>query len=281
MGNVIADITMSLDGFVTGPDDRPGRGLGERGECLHNWVMGGPWRYDDQVRRFAPAEVDRKVLDQAMGSIGAGIIGRRMFDVTGGWGGNPPGGPHARYFVLTHAVPPEWAGRQSPFTFVTDSIRGALAQARAVAGDKDVGIGGGANVIQQYLAAGLVDDLRLHVAPVLLGAGKRLFDNLGDQAIELERTSVIESPYVPPTCSSPSAADRLHPPLQDRDSHRTTPSIHRALHEPPGRLPAQARSRCRLSTSGHSGRLRLPGRGFYSVGHAGRWVAEAGGREAE
>ena len=195
MGNVIADITMSLDGFITGSDDRPGRGLGERGECLHNWVMGGPWRYDDEGRRFAPAEVDRKVLDQAMGSIGAGIIGRRMFDVTGGWGGNPPGGPHARYFVLTHAVPPEWAGRQSPFTFVTDGIRGALARARAVAGDKDVGIGGGANVIQQYLAAGLVDGLRLHVAPVLLGAGKRLFGNLGDQAIQLERTGVIESPY--------------------------------------------------------------------------------------
>ena len=280
MGKVIADITMSLDGFVTGPDDRPGRGLGERGECLHNWVMGGPWRYDDQVRRFAPAEVDRKVLDQAMGSIGAGIIGRRMFDVTGGWGGNPPGGPHARYFVLTHAVPPEWAGRQSQFTFVTDGIRGALAQARAVAGDKDVGIGGGANVIQQYLAAGLVDDLRLHVAPVLLGAGKRLFDNLGDQAIELNAPA-SSSRLMPPTCSSPSAADRLHPPLQDRDSHRTAPSIHRALREPPGRLPAQARSRCRLSTSGHSVRLRLSGRGFCIVGHAGRWVAEAGGWEAE
>ena len=108
--------------------------------------------------------------------------------------GNPPGGPHARYFVLTHTVPPGWAGRQSPFTFVTDGIRGALARARAVAGDKDAGIGGGASVIQQYLAAGLAGALRLHVAPVLPGAGKPLFGNLGDQAIELERTGVIESP---------------------------------------------------------------------------------------
>lgn len=195
MGKLVADITMSLDGFITGPDDGPGRGLGERGEQLHNWVMGHPWRYDDEGRRFAPLDVDRDVLAEAMGSTGAGIIGRRMFDVAGGWGGDPPGGRDARYFVLTHSVPPEWARPDSPFTFVTDGIESALEQARAVAGDKDVGIGGGANVIQQYLAAGLVDELRLHLAPVLLGAGKRLFDHLGDQPIELERTGVIESVY--------------------------------------------------------------------------------------
>jgi dihydrofolate reductase len=195
MGKVVADITMSLDGFITGPGDAPGRGLGEGGESLHNWVMGGPWRYDDEHRRFAPLEADLKVLREAMGSIGAGIIGRRMFDVTGGWGGNPPGGEDARYFVLTHTVPQEWAGPGSPFTFVTSGIEDALAQARSVAGTKDVGIGGGANIIQQYLAAGLVDELRLHLAPVLLGAGRRLFENLGGQTIELERTRVIESPY--------------------------------------------------------------------------------------
>jgi dihydrofolate reductase len=195
MGKLVADITMSLDGFITGPDDAPGRGLGERGEVLHNWVMGGPWRYDDGGRRFAPLDVDRGVLQQAMGSIGAGIIGRRMFDVTGAWGGNPPGGKDAKYFVLTHSAPQEWVRPDSPFTFVTDGIQSALARARAAAGDKDVGIGGGANVIQQYLAAGLVDELRLHVAPVLLGTGKRLFDHLGNQTIELERTGVIESPY--------------------------------------------------------------------------------------
>src|ERR1700677_1532792 len=96
MGKVVADITMSLDGFITGPDDAPGRGLGEGGECLHNWVMGRPWRYDDEGRRFDPLDVDRKVLWEAMGSTGAGIIGRRMFDITGGWGGNPPGGAGAR-----------------------------------------------------------------------------------------------------------------------------------------------------------------------------------------
>lgn len=114
MGKLVADITMSLDGFITGPDDAPGRGLGEGGEALHNWVMGGPWRYDDEARRFAPVDVDLGVLQEAMGSIGAGIIGRGMFDVTGGWGGNPPGGPDARYFVLTHSLPAEWADRKSP-----------------------------------------------------------------------------------------------------------------------------------------------------------------------
>ena len=97
--------------------------------------------------------------------------------------------------MLTHSAPQEWAGPDSPFTFVTDGIHSTLTQARAVAGDKEVGIGGGANVIQQYLAAGLVDEIRLHIAPVMLGAGKRLFDHLGDQTIELERTGVIESPY--------------------------------------------------------------------------------------
>ena len=195
MGKVVADITMSLDGFVTGPGDGPGRGLGERGECLHNWVMGRPWHYQDEGPRFAPLDADRKVLEEALGSVGAGIIGRRMFDVTGGWGGDPPGGKNARYFVLTHSVPEQWVSPDSPFSFVTDGIESALTQAHAVAGDKDITIGGGANVIQQYLAARLVNELRLHVAPVLLGAGKRLFDHLGNRAIELERTGIIESPY--------------------------------------------------------------------------------------
>jgi dihydrofolate reductase len=194
MTRLVADITMSLDGFVTGPNDAPGCGLGERGEVLHNWVMGGPWSYAGE-HPFHPLDVDRDVLMSAVSSIGAGIIGRRMFDITGGWGGSPPGGKDARYFVLRHSVPEEWVRPDSPFTFVTDGIESALAQARTVAGDKDVGIGGGANVIQQYLAAGLLDELRLHVAPVLLGSGRRLFDHPGGQTIELERTGVVESPY--------------------------------------------------------------------------------------
>ena len=198
MGKVIADISVSLDGFVTGPDDEPGRGLGRGGEGLHNWVMGRPWRYDDGGSRFEPVDVDRKVLEHAM-SGGASIIGRRMFDITGGWGGQPPGAPQLSYFVLTHEAPAQWLTPDSPFTFVTDGIESALAQARAAAGERDVAIGGGANVIQQYLAAGLVDELRLHVAPMLLGAGRRLFGHLGSQVsdgpIELEQAGVVESPF--------------------------------------------------------------------------------------
>jgi dihydrofolate reductase len=194
MGRVIAGITMSLDGFITGPNDGPGRGLGDRGECLHNWVMGGPWSYDGE-HPFAPLDVDRQVLVEATSSIGAGIIGRRMFDITDGWGGNPPGGPGARYFVVTHRVPEKWANIESPFTFVTDGIDSALEQARAAAAGKDVAIGGGANVIQQYLVAGLIDELQLHLAPVLLGTGKRLFDHLGDRTIELTRARIVESPH--------------------------------------------------------------------------------------
>lgn len=165
MGKLVADITMSLDGFITGPDDAPGRGLGEHGEALHNWVMGGPWRYDADVRCHRG-------------------LGRQP-----SW---RPGRPVLRADSLGTR---EWADRRSPFIFVTDGIDSALAQAQAVAGDKDVGIGGGANVIQQYLAAGLVDELRLHLAPVLLGTGKRLFDHLGNQTIELQQTRVVESPY--------------------------------------------------------------------------------------
>src|ERR1700761_1687546 len=197
MGKVIADISMSLDGYGTGPDDRPGQGLGAGGEILHYWVMGRPWRYDDEGRRFEPVGVDRKVLSDALEG-GASIIGRGMFEAAGAWGGQPPGGGQIGFFVLTHQAPAEWTGPGSPFTFVTDGIESALAQAQAVAGDRDVNLGGGASIIRQYLAAGLVDDLRIHVAPVLLGAGKRLFGEPGDLGagqIELQRTSVIESPY--------------------------------------------------------------------------------------
>jgi dihydrofolate reductase len=193
MGKVVADITMSLDGYVTGPNDGPGRGLGERGECLHNWVIGRPWTYEEEGRGFDPLEVDRAVLEEAISSAGAAIIGRRTFDVTDGWGGNPPG--DAKYFVLTHSAPDKWAGANSLFTFVTDGINSALAKARQVAGDADVVIGGGANAIQQYFAADLVDELRLHVAPVLLGEGKRLFDHIGSRTVQLERTRVVESPH--------------------------------------------------------------------------------------
>jgi dihydrofolate reductase len=194
MQKVIADISISLDGFITGPNDGPEKGLGDNGEVLHYWVMGHPWHYDDKDRQFTPLEIDQKVLAQSA-SIGAGIIGRNMLDATNGWGGNPPGGKDANYFVLAHEIPEQWSAPDSPFKFVTDGIESALEQAKAAADNKDVGIGGGANVIQQYLAAGLIDELRLHIAPVLLCRGKCLFDHIGNHTIKLERISIVESPY--------------------------------------------------------------------------------------
>jgi dihydrofolate reductase len=186
VGEVLFTISMSLDGYIAAPDDKPSQGLGKGGEILHDWAHGGEWG------RFSPTGVDREVLNEMVADRGAGIVGRRMFDIAGAWGGNP-GGPA---FVLTHEPPEEWTKPDSPFTFVTDGVESALKQARAVANGKDIVIGGGASVAQQFLRAGLVDVVQIHLVPVLLGGGIRLFEHLGDEQIKLERLRVIESPYV-------------------------------------------------------------------------------------
>src|SRR3954463_2387717 len=146
MGKVIASITVSVDGFVTGPDDGPGCGLGKGGERLHYWVMGGPWSYDGG-HDFAMKGPDKEFFDELTASFGAGIVGRGMYDASGAWGGtNPFPGP---LFVLTHRTadqPPAESG----FTFVS-GLDDALAQATKTAGDKDVAIGGGADLIRQAL----------------------------------------------------------------------------------------------------------------------------------
>src|SRR5947208_6509601 len=176
MGRVIADNTISLDGVSAGPNDGPGCGLGEGGERLHYWVFGRKWTYaDDEARELDDASatgIDGELIAEMFGAAGAAIVGRRMFDAAGGWGyQNPFPFP---CFVLTRRIDDELLAKAPSFTFVGDGIESALAQAQAVAGEKDVTVGGGANVIQQYLRAGLVDQLRLHVAPVTLGAGTRL-----------------------------------------------------------------------------------------------------------
>jgi Dihydrofolate reductase len=191
MAKVVLDITMSLDGYVAGPDDVPGKGLGEGGERLHWWVFGGPWTYQDEERLGSATGVDREVLDEAFDAAGAVIVGRTMFDNSGRWGNaNPFGVP---VFVVTHRGSDDPGTGEQPFVFVTDGIESALARAKTAAGDKHVGIGGGANIAQQYLKAGLVDEVQLHVAPMLLGAGKRLFDGTG--RVGLVPTRVLESPY--------------------------------------------------------------------------------------
>jgi dihydrofolate reductase len=188
MGKVIASITTSVDGFITGPDDGPEYGLGKGGERLHYWVMGGPWTYDGG-HELAMHGADKDFYDDLVASFGAGIVGRGMYDAAGAWGGrNPFPGPLA---VLTHRTEDQ-PGAEAGFTFVS-GLDDALAYASDKAGGKDVVIGGGADVIRQALAAGRVDELALSTAPVILGAGKRLFEGF-DRDIDLEVIKAVSSP---------------------------------------------------------------------------------------
>jgi dihydrofolate reductase len=188
MSQVTLNITVSLDGFVTAPNDGPDRGLGDDGEVLHYWVFGGPWR-SGEAHDFVSTGVDKEVLDEALRGGGASVVGRRMYDVTNGWGGSSPFGP---CIVVTHRVA-EQPESASGFEFV-DGVEAAIERAREIAGDKDVVIHGGASIAQQALRAGLVDELHLHVAPVILGAGRTLFGQLG-RRLHLERTRIRESPF--------------------------------------------------------------------------------------
>ena len=189
MGKVIASITTSVDGYVTGPDDGPQYGLGKGGERLHYWVMGGPWTYDGG-HDFQMHGPDKEFYDELVSTISAGIVGRGMYDAAGAWGGtNPFPGP---LFVLTHRVEDQPAP-EAGFTFVS-GLDEALTQASAAAGDGDVSIGGGADVIRQALAAGRVDELVISTAPVILGAGKPLFAGF-DRDLALEPVKVYCSRY--------------------------------------------------------------------------------------
>jgi dihydrofolate reductase len=194
MGKVFVDITTSLDGFVAGPNDGPELPLGAGGERLHEWVYGlASWR---EPHGLEGGEVSRdsEILGEAFESMGAVVLGKRMFENADGWGDEPPF--HVPVFVLTHEAREPLVKGGTTFIFVTDGIESALEQAKAAAGDKDVSVAGGAKTIQQYLSAGLVDEMQIHVAPMLLGGGIRLFDDLGAQQLKLEKTRVVESPEV-------------------------------------------------------------------------------------
>jgi dihydrofolate reductase len=188
MTKVLAGITTSVDGYVTGPDDGPGQGLGVGGERLHSWVFGGPWTYAEGPRGEAAGE-DAAWLAEAMGRLGAVVAGRWTYEAAGHWGGaNPWGLP---LFIVTHR--PEEEPEGGAFTFV-DGVEEAVARAVEAAGDKDVHVMGGADVIRQALAAGLVEELTIIVAPVVLGGGKRLFDGF-TTPLELEHLGVRQSQY--------------------------------------------------------------------------------------
>ena len=183
MGKTVIDITMSLDGFIAAPGDVPDVPLGEGGLRLHDWLAG------DRT------EVESAMMAESSSGLGAIICGRRTYDNSEQWWGKGRGpAGDIPVFVVSHRVPPEGiGGEDSLFTFVDDGIESTLKQAKAAAGDGDVCIMGGADVPQQFLGAGLVDEVSIHLVPVLFGGGRRLFDNLGTGHRELRPVEVIES----------------------------------------------------------------------------------------
>src|SRR5262245_10050601 len=194
MGKVVFNMIVSLDGFVGGPNDGTDNGLGDGGDALFTWYFGGdteiPISDGNLVLKVSSQSAD--LLKQAIATYGAGVWGRRTFDIAHAWGGHPPGTPA---FIVTHNVPQEWVKEGSPFIFVTDGVESAIQQAKQAAGDKDVVLCT-ASILQQALKAKLVDEIYVDVAPLLLGAGVRLFDNMGAVPIELEYIHAIDAPGV-------------------------------------------------------------------------------------
>jgi dihydrofolate reductase len=191
MGKVIFENSMSLDGFVAGPNDGPENGLGDGGQALFAWYSNGdtalPLPGTDMV--FKVSRASAKLLQEEWGKLGAMVAGRRMFDIAQAWGGSPPGGGPC--FIMTHHPPQEWVKEGSPFIFVTDGIESAVRQAKQAAGNKNVSVSS-ASIMQQCLKAGLLDEINIDLAPVLLGGGVRLFDNLGHVPIDLEIMGVAQ-----------------------------------------------------------------------------------------
>jgi dihydrofolate reductase len=204
VGKVVAEISISLDGFVAGPNPTLENPLGEGGELLHEWLV--------QLAAFRRAHgmeggeegPESKLVEESLPASGTVVMGRKMFsggegswdgdpNPRGWWGDDPPF--HVPVFVVTHharePVPMEGG---TTFTFVTEGVEAAVEQARDAADEKQVHVSGGGNVVQQALSAGLVDELQLHVAPVLLGGGTRLFDDPSNRGVALERTRVLEGP---------------------------------------------------------------------------------------
>jgi dihydrofolate reductase len=206
MSKLRCHISISADGFVAGPNQSEENPLGEGGESLHDWAVSlAAWR-ESHGKTSGEVNESTSVMEESFENVGAGVMGRNMFGpVQGGdwgdeqwygwWGDDPP--YHNDVFILTHysREPVEMKGGTT-FHFVTDGIEPALARATEAADGQDVRLWGGAEVIQQYLAAGLLDELELHVVPVLLGDGARLFDNLGGADVQLEQLRAVEAPGV-------------------------------------------------------------------------------------
>ena len=204
MSKVRVHIGVSADGYVAGPNQSEENPLGEGGEDLHAWMLElKAWR-EPHGREGGVVNVSSEILEEANADVGAEIMGRGKFGPPGGgpwpaepwngwWGDDPPF--HKPVFVVTHHEREPLTLSDTTFTFVTDGIESALAQARDAAGDQDVFVGGGASVINQYLAAGLVDEIELFVAPLILGGGERLFEGVGPD-LKLEQLRAVEAPGV-------------------------------------------------------------------------------------
>lgn len=205
MGTVFVDMSMSLDGYIAGPNDSRENPLGDGGERLHEWMFDDASGRSEQGLDGGKTDQDDEIAAKSIDRAGAFVMGRRMFDnddgpwgddpFEGPWGDDPPFG--APVFVLTHhgREPLEMDGGTT-FHFVTGGIERALERAEEAAGDGDVRISGGADVVRQYVEAGLVDEIQLQLVPVLLGDGIRLFEHLDAGPIELERTRVVASPDI-------------------------------------------------------------------------------------
>jgi dihydrofolate reductase len=204
MSKVRFQITMSLDGYVAGPNQSMKDPLGVGGEALHGWAVELEAFSEVHGKKGGVVNASSAIMREMFENVGAVIMGRNMFgggpgpwtsDWKGWWGENPP--YHMPVFVLTHhARDPVPMHGGTTFHFVTDGIESALNQARLAAADKDVLVMGGANTIQQFLAADLIDEANLSVVPLTLGGGERLFDNLGDSPHRLKQTRVIDAPGV-------------------------------------------------------------------------------------
>jgi dihydrofolate reductase len=188
VSKVLATITTSLDGYFTAPDDRSGQGLGVGGERLHQWVFGGPWHYGDETRG-QPTGEDAEWFKQVASSFGAVVAGRSTYEAASHWGDRNPWG--LPFFIVTHR--PEEQPDGDDFIFVS-GVEEAIERAREAAGDRVVSLMGGGDVIRQALAAGLVDELGIVIAPLILGAGKRLFDGFSED-VELEQLGVRQSQF--------------------------------------------------------------------------------------
>jgi dihydrofolate reductase len=206
MSKLRLNVSMSLDGFVAGPDQSEHDPLGVGGEQLHQWLLPlKAFRETHGGGEGGEVNESTPIAEEILGGVGATIMGRNMFGGgpgpwgdkpwNGFWGDDPP--YHGPVFVLTrHPREPLELQGGTTFHFVTDGIESALEQARAAAGGKDVSLGGGANVVQQYLSAGVLDEMVISVVPVLLGGGARLFDNLDRPTPRLQQVEAIEAPGV-------------------------------------------------------------------------------------